>query len=888
MCRKILQLFLAAVFIVGFIAPSAPADTQDGTMSGVVIDAGGVPLPGVTVTITGQVLQGDRMAITDSEGRWRLPLVPVGRGYQVSAALDGFQAVIQTDITVNIGANSRVDFTLSEGSGDLGEITVTAEAPLIDARRSSISETITYEFMEDIPTGRTYFDAMQMAAGVAGAGNVNVHGADTSDNVYLVDGVDTTDNANGQFGLNFSYEAIQEVEMKTGAFEAEYGRATGAIANVVTKSGGNEFHGAVPVYYTNLDMTRHQQSDRGAVEQEDQYEIEPGLSIGGPILRDKLWFFGSYNNFTRRIQGINDFDETISRSEIFEEYMGKLTWQLNPDNKIIGQVSIDPASIDSRDSLDPDIMASAYEIQEQGGFLYKLQWTSIFTPNLFLETRVASHEVNLTVGPANAAATDDVIFDDQNGAGQIQYGNSGPTTDINRPRQQYSAVLNYYRGDWAGEHNFKFGAEYQDFEYTEDAIYPDAFTINRWNNQTGVARPDLWTHQTNLSTTNSGDILTFFAQDAWTWHDNWSFNLGLRYEKQTQTNDVGERVYSFDNLIAPRLGVAWDVNGDGRSKVYANYGRYYDAVGTYLGQFINRGTNVTTEYQGTYDPADPTNPANWEVIRVTGGGENTNIADPNLDPNMKDEIVAGYEFEFAADFSAGAKVIYSWQDGMIEDRIGNEAAVRAGETSDVWYYVTNIPEAKRTYKGLELQLKKRLSNNYQFLLVYTLSQSKGSIANGQQAEGTTEAFDMTEAGINRYGYLPWDDRHYLKLNGSYHLPWGIIAGAGIGWRSGRPYTRIGIVGDYRLPGTNTNAFDGWDYYTEPRGSNRLGHIWWLDLRLTKDFNIGDTELSVILDAFNVTNNQFITGRREDDVANFGTANSWQQAGNFVVGLKYSF
>ncbi len=472
MCRKILRFLIAAVFITSLAAPGALADTQDGTMSGQVIDAGGVPLPGVTVIVTGPVLQGDRMAITDGEGRWRIPLVPVGPGYQVSAALDGFQAVIQTDIKVNIGANTRVDFTLTEGSGDLGEITVTAEAPLLDARKSGISETITYEFMEDIPTGRTYFDAMQMAAGVAGAGNVNAHGADDSDNIYLVDGVDTTDNATGTFGLNFSYEAIQEVEMKTGGFEAEYGRATGAIANVVTKSGGNEFHGAVPIYYTNLDMTMHQASDRVAVEQEDQYQVEPSLSIGGPILRDKLWFFASYNNLTRRIDGINDFDEVVKRSEIFEEIMGKLTWQINPDNKIIGQASVDPASIDGRDSLDPDIMASAYDIQEQGGFLYKLQWTSIFTPNLFLETRVASHEVNLTIGPANASPMDDRIIDDQNGGGRIYYGNTDSTTDINRPRQQYSAVLNYYRGDWAGEHNFKFGAEYQNFEFAEDGDLP--------------------------------------------------------------------------------------------------------------------------------------------------------------------------------------------------------------------------------------------------------------------------------------------------------------------------------------------------------------------------------------------------------------------------------
>jgi len=888
MSSKLSRIVLG-IAIVALIAGPAFASTQEGSMSGEVLDKGGNPLPGVTVTVKGPALQGEKMAVTDAEGDWRIPLVPVGRDYQVTAFLDGFQRVIQTDITVNIAANTRVDFTMVEGTGDLGEITVTAEAPLIDAKKTSISETITYEFMEDIPTGRSYFDAMSMAAGVAGSGNVFTHGADNTDNVFLVDGVDTTDNATGTFGMNFSYEAIQEVEMKTGAFEAEYGRATGAISNVVTKSGGNEFHGAIPIYYTNLDMKRHQEADRGAVEEEDQYEIEPGASLGGPILRDKLWFFASYNNFTRRITGINTFDEEIKRSETFEEWMGKVTWQVNPDNKVVGQYASDPASIDSRDSLSTTTQASAYGVQEQGGDLYKLQWTSIFTPNLFLELKAASHEVNLTVGPANAAFDDDRIIDQQDGADTIVYGNVSTITDIHRPRKQYTGVLNYYLGDFHGEHNFKFGVEYQDFEYEENAIYPNAFTINRPPTAGGDERPDQWLLQEDLFATNDGSILTAFAQDSWTYRDNWSINLGLRWETQKQNNDVGEQVYKLDNLLAPRFGVSWDVNGDGRTKAYVNYGRYYDAVGSYLGQQLNRETNSTYRYEGVYDPNDPYNPDNWTLVNETDGANNPTTADPDMSANFKDEIVGGYEFEFATDFSAGAKLIYNWQNNLIEDVLANEDAIRSGDETEYVYYITNLKQARRRYMGLELQLKKRLSNNYQFLLVYTLSEAKGSVANSGQAEGLNVYGDFAEVIFNRYGYLPWDDRHYLKLNGSYHAPWGIILGTSMGWRSGRPYNRISS----NLPESADN-FSGYtsQYYLEPRGSYRLGHVWWMDFRATKDFNIGDTELSVIVDAFNVWNNQFVLGRQSTDSQNenstWSESTAWMGAGTFTVGLKYSF
>ena len=141
---------------------------------------------------------------------------------------------------------------------------------------------------------------------------------------------------------------------------------------------------------------------------------------------------------------------------------------------------------------------------------------------------------------------------------------------------------------------------------------------------------------------------------------------------------------------------------------------------------------------------------------------------------------------------------------------------------------------------------------------------------------------------NRYGDLLWDDRHFVKLNGSYHLPWGIILGAGFGWRSGRPYLHGGWASDHLLPGTNTNAFNNYVYSLDPPGTHRMGHAWWLDLRLIKDFSIRDTELSVILDAFNVTNNQFVIRRWYWDDETFGQATDWMDAGTFVVGLKYSF
>ncbi len=411
------------------------AATQDGSLSGLIVDQAGDPLPGVVISITGPALPGEQQAVTDTEGIYRIPLVPVGQGYQVAVFLDGFQKVVQTDIKVKMGTKARADFTLTADTGSHYEITVVAETPMVDTKASTISDTISSELMDDIPNGRTYFSAINMVPGIVATDfyNIRSHGASWFDNVFLVDGMDTTDSASGNFGLKVSYEAVQEVTTLTGGLEAEYGKATGAISNVVTRSGGNEFHGTVPVYYTNLDLKRHQQADRTNVEEDSFYEVEPGISLGGPVLRDRLWFFASYNNLTRRITGINNFEEEVKRNEIYEELLLKLSWQVNPNNKIVGQYVATPTTIDSKDSQDPDIMESAYSVEEEGSGLGSLLWTSIFTPNLFLEARMATHTVNLTVGPASAGVRDDRIVDNRNGDGSIISGNISASTRRKTP-----------------------------------------------------------------------------------------------------------------------------------------------------------------------------------------------------------------------------------------------------------------------------------------------------------------------------------------------------------------------------------------------------------------------------------------------------------------------
>ncbi len=769
---------------------------------------------------------------------------------------------------------------------DTGEVPP-PDQPLIDAGSSTIAAEMSKELLDELPNGRTVFDFVSMLPGVAGlevpyrrgdSTLFHVHGGNNLDNTFLVNGLETTDTATGHGGITIPWEAIESVEVITGGMPAEYGRATGGIVNIETRSGGNQFHGSVPIHVTDDGMQREQGEESGGGYQgEDFKETEWGASLGGPVVREHLWFFGTYNQFTRTITAETYEDDSIERDEAFTDGLANLNWQINKDNKIKFQYASNAGTWDSRDAESQTLEPTAWSQLEAGGSLWQLKWNSIFTPNLFLEAQLGQHETTWTIGPANAGFHDP-RFIDQTGddpyQGTIIYGNVSSITDVHQPRTQYKAVLNYFQGGWAGEHSFKFGVEYHDLEYETDLIYPDTYTINRPNNL-----PDHWAVTSDVNYLDTGKILTLFAQDSWTWNEDWSFNLGLRLEQMEQNNDVGEEVYSFDNLLSPRLGVAWDINGDGRSKLFAHFGRYHHAVGLTLASTLNRQRSESWSYEGNYETGD------WEEIYHTTGSENPTIVDPTLTPNVKDEFILGYETEFATDFVAGARLIRNSQSNMIEDVLANEDEIRDDYSNEYIYRITNVQSARRNYQGLELTCRKRLSNNYQFLVVATISRAKGSVVYGGHSEGLDIYADFEEMKYNRYGSLPWDDQQYLKFNGSYHLPLGFIVGGSLNWRSGRPYSRI----DYGLPESAWN-FGGYtgQYYLDPRGSERMGSVMWIDLRLRKDFSFGPTVLSLTADAFNLTNSQDAIGVNELDSYSYGEANRWMKGGYYVLGARLSF
>ena len=285
---RVATVLLAVLTLLPFSAYAATT----GNLFGIVTDGTGAALPGVTVTLTGPNLQGSRSAVTNASGEYQLSLIPPGT-YRAEFALGGFDTIARSGIAVSLDNTTRYDVTMAMGA--VAEaITVTAEAVVVDPTSTTVQQNFGTQHLKYAAigtAGRSYQTVLQQAAGVAGGSNPQVMGANLGQNNYMLDGVNTTDPVTHTFGSNLPFDAIQEVSIQTLGKDAEYGRAIGGVVNVVTKTGGNEFSGTFDARITNDNLS--ESGEHYDADTQDYQEFKPSATLGGPISRDRIWFFGT-------------------------------------------------------------------------------------------------------------------------------------------------------------------------------------------------------------------------------------------------------------------------------------------------------------------------------------------------------------------------------------------------------------------------------------------------------------------------------------------------------------------------------------------------------------------------------------------------------------------
>jgi outer membrane receptor protein involved in Fe transport len=960
-------VLLAAIAIVAAAAGSLAFAQTTGDITGVVTDSSGAALPGVTCTATSPSLQGSRTAVTNNSGSYRISTVPPGT-YKVSCGLAGFATTERTAV-VTLGGTASVNQSLQISQKE--EIVVSGQAPVVDTTNTTGGSNYSAKVMEKLPLGRNYANVVKMQPGVnedtgdqQGRGlALSIYGSTSAENVFVIDGVNTNSVVRGVQGKVINNEFIQEVEVKTGGYQAEYGRSTGGIINVITKSGGNEFHGDV---FGNMSPTsfrsnqRHDEGDKFNTTYDDVKELDYGADLGGFIVKDRLWFFTAYDRVDNERDRVPK-DSPSVLNQHFQEldnynlFSGKLTWNIAQGSTLVGTYFRDPevrdGAVFTPTGTDPNGFAGRFDIGSED---YAGRFNQLFGSFGVLTLQYSRHNDQFRfkpLDPTRAGVQDRTVASDYpNHPIFVGFG-AVPGYRLNNEgeRKEYTGNFTAYFGN----NELKFGGDYLDAVTTDNSFYTGGQRIRAYNcstnpasssfcpagegvmftNYRGETKRVYFQHAYYTSGSTTFDQLpsansappskawSAFLQDAWRITPRLTLNVGVRYDTEQIKNGFEETVIDLKDEWQPRVGVVYDWKGDGSTKLYASFGRFYYMIPNDLNVRVygSQFTRITWNYSGpTSFNQNP--PAGGYDISQGGPGtgpprRNTLIqgaADEPVDEGIKgqyqDELTVGTEMALTPTFAVGVKGMYRKLGRAIEDRCdldggdpinqGSTCAMvnpgkggfwgagsgwgwcdNAGDpfvsptagqcstdpTSDLFGVTTpKIPAASRKFTGIEFTARKTFSQNLWAQASYIYSQLKGNydgavrVASGQTDPGINADYDYYLFARNGNGRLYLDRPHQARLDAVYTAPFGLNVGIGAYYRSGPPVSRYGWYNVF-YPDLLHLVQRGHDNAVS---NGRLTGQYEANLSVGYTFNMGPVSITPAIYVFNVLNRQGVTDVEE--------------------------
>lgn len=660
---------LCAVAALLLFATPAVSQEQRASIEGTVRDTSGGVLPGVTVEARSPSLVGVQTTVTDTQGGYRFPALSPGQ-YEIRANLQGFAPFGVSEVRLELGKVLKIDVAMSP-AGVSETVQVSSEAPLIDVKQNAAGANIQAETIERIPRARNFTGLVTSAPGVTDESRnrgIQIDGASGADNRFMIDGVDTTDLRFGTSGKPLANDFVQEVQVKSSGYNAEYRAAIGGVISAVTKSGGNQYHGSAGIYYRNQDMLgavrpslRLVPSDTTKAEYvvqpvDDFTDTEPIFDFGGPIRRDRLWFYAGYNpNWTETTRTVrfvsNQQTGTFASKPIDQNFNFNVTGQVRPDlrarfstitRRSKGSVQLPAINTDGTSNSTPSQFPMTNRTESfNDSYAGVVDW--VFNN----KTYVNFTTTYLTYGSKGVGTFSDKLRHVFNGANVCNPnavpGSSGcPYPDIPASLQQlngysdFQASTRAVRDDlsrfninsditryltWRGQHTLKAGVQ---FEHIENSVLSgaQAETVEVFWNADYVANSGQryrgrYGHYNVTRQFTQGDItadsLGLFIQDAWTIHNRLTLNLGVRTEREDVPSYRPENPgisFGFGQKIAPRVGFAWDVKGDSSLKAYGSWGMFYDQMKLTLGR-VMFGADRWMNWHFTLDTFD------WPSITCT-------------------------------------------------------------------------------------------------------------------------------------------------------------------------------------------------------------------------------------------------------------------------------
>jgi hypothetical protein len=901
-------LLVALAFSASAFAQGGGASST-GTIQGRVADSQGAVLPGVTVTATSPSALGAQTTVTSETGNYRFPAVPPGQ-YELTFELAGFNSLKRSGISISLGFTANVNVELALAT--LQEtVTVSGASPVIDTTATRVVQNFKLDQLQSIPNSRDMWSLLAVTPSVQ-MGRIDVGGnragTQTGYTAYgqsgqvrvLIEGINTTEGTSGA-GFYFDYSSLEEVFLGTSGQSAEMPNP-GVQSQFIAKSGGNQFSGEyyqdwynnslqgsnIPDAYTA--STAFKNSPIRAHSNEIAKYWNSSLNVGGPIKKDKIWWFGTYNKQANAVQQPNfTFDKTFDTT--LWNAVGKSTFQINQKNKLIGYYQWGQKIQPNRLPFGTYTYRSEDPTNEQnsGSWVYKGEWNSTVTQKLYLEARVGDfgyYFPQITNGDQNYFWRD---------SGTLEIDGAHQKTENDRDRKQYNLASTYFLDTTKGSHTIKVGAEMlkerQWIGFTQgvggniEHVYSNGVSsqvIFRIPTATEVGH----LHNTaNLKSQNALNANSAFLNDTWT-VGKMTINGGVRWdqykgwlpEQSSLAATVGPTVVQAEtfaetdlytwNVVAPRVGIVYDLSGDGKTVIKANYGLYFFNPGVGVSSDVNPNTSSKNE---TYGWNDINGDKRWQP------GEQTTLQSASLkgaiglDPNIsapytheaagwlehqltdtiglrtgfvyktEDNLFSLYVPTRGPDVYAASGVPFTFTDigvdgtrGTADDRVLNFVGLPTAGNFSTKQIEMNTPQYSR-YKTFETSMNKRYGNKWSANLGGSFTWLT-DFPNG---------FPQNPAQPGAESRTQWN----FKASGSYDAPFGIRISPVLRHQSGTAYARTGtLTFPTGVTGTGTTI------YLESMDSNREDNVTVIDMKAEKTLQLHNRiKARLFLDLFNITN-----------------------------------
>ena len=903
------------LFLLFFAAQLGAQDTlQTGAIAGRVMDNKGNPLPGVTVTIKSEALmKGTQSTVTTESGTYRFVLLPVG-SYEATFELQGFQTLVKTDVSVGLRRTTTVNAVLEVTTLE-ETVTVVGEAPVVDVKSSTITTSFTKDMLQKIPSARDPWVIMEMTPGmVMNQQNIGgstsgqqsrgyAHGTISNQTQYNLDGIQVTDAAAaGATAMYFDFDSFEEISIETGAHAVDI-QSSGVALNVITKSGGNKFRGGISVYGETEDLQAN-----NIPEDDPEYEgvgfgnstdylYDYGGDFGGPILKDRLWFYTAFRRteINRFIIGYEVDGKPGTEYSDLKHWTGKLTWQISDSNKFMGWINYDAKAMPHR-SAGPRRPPETTYFQDSPSWFYHFEDTWTLSSNLLLNFKFGFYNMFYQLAPQDSV--------DMNKPSVLIYYSEPyrrmyedayyQYTWYYSNRYAFTGYADYFKDDFlGGDHELKVGFEYQQTPFHTTRKYPGNHTLYfDYPDRTGSY--EVWTFR-QIKWAQTNEIYSAYVADTFSLKKHLVINVGLRFDSTHMHTDetsvpgnqwadyytqrTGESVALYApakknvvswNTLYPRIGFTFDLFDDGNNIFKAFFARY--------------------SYQVNYDPAwRIIETGTWEVDYRWYDDNNDAVAQPEelgrvtymdiaekyeIDPNLKspyiDEVTVGFEKRLAANIGLSLNFIHRqnkrffWEDNLAIDPEIDYTPVTALDpgpdgdfgTSDdggeitaynldedkvgiIDYYVHERKGYQTSYNGLEFVFTKRYAHNWQLMASATYGKSNVKLP--------IEAVDNPNNREFNDDVPEWNDSPLIvKVIGSWELPYGFTLGGFFNYRTGLPTQRY-----FRYSGLNQGRIN---VDTQKYGSERYPNLTIVDFRVSKIFRFGKYgNLELMADVFNVFN-----------------------------------